>query len=55
MKTVLTEEELMLIKGLLLGVMQENNRMLDKGYYITDEQKEVFEIAKELLGKVAEE
>lgn len=55
MKLELTENETDLVEGLLLGIMLENNRMLDEGYYITDEQKEMFEIAKGLLAKVVEE
>ena len=50
----LTENETALVEGLLLGIMLENNRMLDEGYYITDEQKEMFEITKGLIKKVEE-
>jgi len=50
----LTEDEYTVIKGLLIGMMQEKNRLLDNDYYITKEQKELFEIAEGLLEKMEE-
>lgn len=49
-----TSFELAVIKGLLNGVMQHHNILIEKGHYFAKEKKEVYEIIESILGKMEE-
>lgn len=46
--------ELVVVKGMLIGAMQEMNRRIDEDQYISKDEKEMFEIMKGMIEKLEE-